>query len=157
MNAIKRNLAVVALLGLTSPVLGRHVVHQLTPENIGQQQLGFAVKIADAGGFKEVTVTVQAQPGKRGPTGSADGRVEIVGDQPASVPVTRAFGKESATFTFRVSAAQLAKAQFTYTESFGQAFTVLGDYYRLDLKDFAADKKPESRNKPSLPKPKFNE
>ena len=153
MNSVQRILAVVAALILSMPVLGRHVVHQVTPDNIGQQPFAFAVKIADAGEFQEVTVTVQAQPGKRGPMGSADGRAVIAGDKPASVPVTRAFGKGSVTFTFRVPAAQLGKAQFTYTESTGEEFPNPGDFYRLDLKDFTGNKKPESRNKPSIPAP----
>jgi hypothetical protein len=118
-------LAVASLLTLTGQAFARTVHHPVTPENIDKQARSFTVKAKAVGQDFEFEITVKS-----------------VGISSLSVssPITMVQSNGVQTYTFRVSARELDKAQFTYTETlrdWSQPFAGSGDYWVFSLRDFA--------------------
>jgi hypothetical protein len=137
-------LALAILLALSGQAHAKHVTHSVTPENIDKQPFAFTVKVKDVGELKEIEITVRKQTGKSAPVRSATGSVTIIasGKQPATFPaVTKVQADDVQTYTFRVSASELDRARFTFTESPEAEFPSPGDYWVFHLSDFVGGAK----------------
>jgi hypothetical protein len=173
MKTVPTFCALAILSAIGAPAFARHVTHSVTPANIDKQPFAFTVRVSDVGEFKQFEIAVRAslaspsingQPGRgsktggREATGSATGSVTIAGDKkPAGFPaVTRVQCKGTQTYTFRVPAADVDRAYFTFTETpqdVRTPFPFPGDYWVFNLSDFVGSR--EAPKKGRLPSPTF--
>jgi hypothetical protein len=146
--------AVAALLAVGGPARARHVLHRVTPQNIGEQPYAFAVKVKDVGKFKEVEIRVERARGKLAPGPTAGGEVTVAGSgKPvASPPLTMVRDGGTVTFTFRVPAVEFDRVYFTFTETpqdVRNPFPFPGDYFGFDLRAFVGGTRAQPPQRPA--------
>jgi len=139
--------AAAILLAIAGQALARHVTHPVTPKNIDAQPFAFTLQVKDVGELKEFEITVKQKAGQRAPVGTATGRAVIDASgkkKPASPAITKVQSDGVQTYTFRLSASDLDRAHFTFTETSQDAripFPSPGDYWVFDLSDFVSSAK----------------
>lgn len=134
-------LGIAVLLTLDGSALARHVTHTVTPQNLDEKFFSFAVEVKDVEGLKEVRVTVQKQAGHRAPSASASGRVGLRRPKATVPEIVRVEADGVQTYTFRLSAADLEGASFTFAETpqdVESPFPYPGDYWTFNLSEFAS-------------------
>jgi hypothetical protein len=141
LNCYNGFLAGVMLLVLSGQVLARRVNHDVIPANVGKLPFSATVNIKDAGNLKEFEITLSGVQGNLFRPSSPGGWLTIVNeDRPGAAPAVTKVDKGGAiTFTFQLTAEQVARARFGFVEDvedWNRPFPARGDYYQFMLKEF---------------------